>query len=121
MMMRKILFATTALLSLSLAVPAFAQQAPNPDAKQQSGHSQLSQPDQQFVQQAGIGNQFEIQAGQIAKDKASSKDVRQFAQRMIDDHTKVGDHLSKIVQPLDTNVPQQLDDQHRGKLDTLRG
>jgi putative membrane protein len=120
-MMRNVLFTTTALLSLSLAIPALAQQAPNPDAKQQSGQSQLSQPDQQFVQQAGIGNQFEIQAGQIAKDKASNKDVQKFAQRMIEDHTKVGDHLTKIVQPLNAQVPQQLDDQHRNKLDTLRG
>src|SRR4051794_13994226 len=36
-MMRNVLFATTALLSLSLVVPALAQQVPNPDAKQQSG------------------------------------------------------------------------------------
>jgi predicted outer membrane protein/sporulation protein YlmC with PRC-barrel domain len=121
--MRKTLLATTAVTLLSFGAPAIAQQQPNAQQQnQQQGQqqSQLSQQDRQFVQQAGISNQFEIQAAEIAQDKAGNQQVQQFAQRMIKDHRTVGDRLAAVVQPLNVQVPQQLDEQHRRMIEDLR-
>ena len=126
--MRTILMATTAVALLSLSSPALAQKpaSPPPQQNQQQSQTQqqssLSQQDRTFVQQAGIGNQFEIQAGEIAKSKAGgNQQLLQFAERMIDDHRKAGDHLVAIVKPLNVQVPQQLDEAHRQQLEQLRG
>jgi putative membrane protein len=53
--------------------------------------------DQPFVTKlAGVG-MAEVELGTLAKDKASSREVKAFAQRMIDDHTKAGNELKAIA------------------------
>src|SRR5436190_20449456 len=52
--------------------------------------------DQPFVTKlAGVG-MAEVEIGTLAKDKASSREVKAFAQRMIDEHTKAGNELKAI-------------------------
>lgn len=53
--------------------------------------------DQAFVTKlAGVG-MAEVELGTMAKDKASSREVKAFAQRMIDDHSKAGDELKAVA------------------------
>jgi len=53
--------------------------------------------DQPFVTKlAGVG-MAEVEIGTLAKDKASSREVKAFAQRMIDEHTKAGNELKAIA------------------------
>lgn len=53
--------------------------------------------DQAFVTKlAGVG-MAEVELGTLAKDKASSREVKAFAQRMIDEHKKAGDELKAIA------------------------
>jgi putative membrane protein len=69
-------------------------------------HAQLS--DQQFVTKlAGVG-MTEVELGKLAKDKASNGDVKGFAQRMIDDHSKAGDELKAIAQRKNFSWPSAL-------------
>ena len=59
---------------------------------------QAQMSDQAFVTKlAGVG-MTEVELGKLAKDKASSGDVKGFAQRMIDDHSKAGDELKALAQ-----------------------
>jgi putative membrane protein len=39
----------------------------------------------------------EVELAKLARDHAASADVKQFAQMMIDDHTKAGDQLKQIA------------------------
>ena len=64
--------------------PAEAQ--PNQAAAATAQASTISARD--FVHKASIANQFEIESSQLALDKAQSSEVKSFAQRMVDDHTK---------------------------------
>jgi putative membrane protein len=53
--------------------------------------------DQPFVTKlAGVG-MAEVELGTLAKDKASSREVKAFAQRMIDEHTKAGNELKAVA------------------------
>ena len=45
-------------------------------------------------------NQVDIDAGKLAKSKAQSKDVQEFAQRMITDHSGVNKAATELVQKL---------------------
>ena len=59
--------------------------------------------DKMFLKQASEGDLFEIQAAQLALQKSSSDDVKQFAQMMIDDHTNMEHKMKPIAE--EANVP----------------
>ena len=85
----------TFIAGVALAVPAVAVP-----------HAQMS--DQAFVtKMAGVG-MTEVELGKLAKDKASSGDVKGFAQRMIDDHSKAGDELKALAQRRNFTLPSAL-------------
>ncbi|MDB5525109.1 MAG: hypothetical protein JWM58_2872 [Rhizobium sp.] len=50
-----------------------------------------------FVKTVGGANTFEIESSKLAVQKATSADVKEFAQKMIDDHTKAGEELTAIL------------------------
>ncbi len=64
---------------------------------------QASMQDKMFLKQASEGDLFEIQAAQLALQKSSSDDVKQFAQMMIDDHTNMEHKMKPIAE--EANVP----------------
>lgn len=71
------------------------------------GHRATS--DREFVRKAAQGGLAEVQLGQLATEKAASPEVKQFGQRMVDDHTKANDQLKQIAQQQGIQVPDQLD------------
>ena len=74
-------------------------------------------------------NQVDIDAGNLAKGKALSKDVRSFAQLMVTDHTGVNKAATDLVQKLkvkpETSATAESlkkgGDDHLAKLKTLSG
>lgn len=74
-------------------------------------------------------NQVDIDAGKLAKSKAQSKDVKEFAQLMITDHSGVNKSATELVQKLhvtpQTNPTseslQQGGDQNLASLKKLSG
>jgi len=77
---------------------------------------------QDFVQTAATANKFEIDSSKLALDHAQNEDVKNFAQRMIDDHTKAGDDLKAAVKDANAgiDVPDELDQAHKDQLDKLQ-
>ena len=59
---------------------------------------QASMQDKMFLRMASEGDQFEIQSAQLALQKSSSDDVKQFAQLMITDHTRLDNDMKPIAQ-----------------------
>ena len=70
---------------------------------------QRASSDREFVRKAAQGGLAEVQLGQLATEKAASPEVKQFGQRMVDDHTKANDQLKQIAQQQGIQVPDQLD------------
>jgi putative membrane protein len=60
--------------------------------------SQVSAADKKFVTTLASANEGEIQAAQMALDKASSQHVKDVAQTMITDHTAAGSKLTALAQ-----------------------
>jgi putative membrane protein len=54
--------------------------------------------DQAFVTKLGGVAMAEVELGTMARDKASSRDVKGFGQRMIDDHSNAGKELKGIAE-----------------------
>ena len=69
--------------------------------------------DARFARQAAMGGMMEVELGRIAVQKSSNDKVKEFGQRMIDDHSKIGDELKGIAAKNNFNVPSQLDERHK--------
>ena len=71
--------------------------APNPAATpSQTGDREMSN-DLPFLREAAGVNLMEIRLGQLAQSKASNAAVKQFGQRMVNDHTRLEQDLSSMV------------------------
>lgn len=64
--------------------------------------------DKKFAKTAMEGSMAEIKLGQLATQKASSDDVKQFGQRMVDDHTKLNDQMKPIASQIGVNPPDDV-------------
>jgi len=79
----------------------------------ESSGANLSAADRAFVQKAAQGGLAEVQLAQLAQQKTSNADVKQFAQQMIDDHTPNNEQLVKLAEakgltpPTEPNAVQQ--------------
>lgn len=75
-----------------------------------------------FVHKASEANLFEIESSNLAIQKTSAKDVKDFAQQMVADHTHMGDQMKKAITASGTNLTpaSALEDEHQKTLDTLK-
>jgi len=63
-----------------------------------------------FIIQASIGNLQEIAMGRLAVQQAASPDVKAFAQRMIDDHSKAEARLMELIRSRGFQIPHEATD-----------
>ena len=84
-----------------------------------AGQRPPASPDQAFIKKAAVGGLAEVQLGQLAVERAASPDVKQFGQRMVDDHGKANRELMAVVEPKGLAVPTAPDRKHRQVADRL--
>ena len=74
-----------------------------------------------FVTGAAIGDMYEIESSKLALEKAQSADLKKYAQKIIDDHTKMSADLKKAAGTAQgVTVPTALDERRQGMIDNLR-
>ena len=110
--LRQLLLSAGVAISL-MSAAGYAQSAPGglsqPSMQTQQPSAQGSLPatsdspnlqaidDKDFVHKALEGGSAEVQLGQLAAQKAQSEDVKQFGQRMVQDHSRLAE---QVIQPL---------------------
>lgn len=114
--MRRQIAAALAALALA-AAPALAQ-APKSGGTMKSGGT-ISAADRAFAHEAAVGGLTEVELGNLAKEKASSADVKQFGERMATDHGKANDELKSWAQSKNVTLPTELDAKHTAVRDRL--
>ena len=73
-----------------------------------------------FVQQAVVGNLFEVESSKLALDRSQNATVKTFAKSMVDDHTAAGVKLADAVdQAKQARPPLKLDAKHQAILEDL--
>ena len=104
----KHIFAMTALAAaLGAGLPALAA-------------ATLGSSDVKFAQKAASGGMAEVELGKLAQQKAVREETKQFATRMVEDHGKANDELSRIASSNNVNLPQQMDKDTRKEMDKLQ-
>ena len=72
-----------------------------------------------FLMTAASSNMLEIQAGQMAAQKATNAEVRKFAQMMVSHHTTANQQLKAVATPLGVTMPQAMMPVHQAMADRL--
>lgn len=102
--------------------PGTNQNTPTtPNTNTQPGTNQNSNStlDQNFLRQAAQINLLEVQLGQLATQRAASPAVRQYAQRIIQDHTQATTQLQQLARQNGATLPTSVDAQSTALVNQL--
>jgi len=91
--------------SMLLAAPAHADKT--------------STADRTFAEKAASGGMAEVKMGQLAVDKGTSPTVKQFGQKMVDDHSKANDELKEIASKKNLSLPTEVNSKQQATYDKL--
>lgn len=98
------------LLGLAIAAPAAnANDSEHHSPKKKASNSAkacMSTPG--FVKEAAQGGMAEVELGQLAVQRAQDPDIKQFAQRMIDDHARANAALKQLAQQKKWKLPTDM-------------
>lgn len=75
--------------------------------------------DADFVVKAANGGMAEVELGKIAKQKATSANVKEFASKMVEDHSKINDRLKAVAASLNITIPAAIDKEKQDAVDKL--
>src|SRR5437763_1258268 len=93
-------FCVAAIGFVSLAVlltPSLAQKPMDREPSMGMRHNRLSGTDKKFMFKASQGGIAEVKLGELAQRNASSGKVKDFASRMVTDHSKANDELKELA------------------------
>ena len=75
---------------------------------------------QDFVDKAAAGGMFEVNSSKIAEGKTQNGSVKDFAQKMIDDHSAANAKMKTVAEKQKLQVPADAGAEHEGDLASLK-
>lgn len=79
----------------------------------------LSSEDREFMTEAAQGGMLEVALGNAVASKATSPEVKAFAQRMVTDHGKANSELKQLAAKKGVTLSTQLDSKHNAKVEEM--
>lgn len=99
----------------------FAQNNANGITPGSSSAKAVSSADKKFATGAAQGGLAEVELGKLATQKGQSDKVKQFGQRMIDDHSNANTQLKSIAQKNNITLPTDINAKDQALKDKLSG
>jgi putative membrane protein len=81
--------------------------------------SQLARADRGFLEQAAQNGHAEVESSKLALTKAQSAEVKAFAQKMVDDHTKANSELAALASSKGFEAPKEPSLMQKAKMKLL--
>lgn len=84
----------------------------------------VSRSDMELMRELAYANLSEIEAAKLAQSQSKNEQVKNFAQRMMDDHGNAMQELQQLAQQKGVTLPTELDAKHKAeakKLSSLSG
>lgn len=91
----------------------------NSNGDMHAGHGTGMSADAKFAMAAAMGGMEEVEMGRLAAEKGASDEVRQFGQRMVDDHSKANQELMQIASSKGMTLPTALDPKHQADMQKI--
>ena len=99
--------------------PPSEQSGGRPGAVGAGGAGAGVRSDEDFVRDVAMKSMANIELSRMALNKATTAGIKDFAQRLIDDHGAAGNELKSVVSGQPIGWPAQLDNEHRNTADEL--
>ena len=84
----------------SMALPALAAE-------------KMTRAEKSFITDAASGGSMEVQLGQMAQQKGSTQEIKDFGKMMVTDHTKANSELETLISGKKIKVPGKLSSKHQ--------
>ncbi|HWB82609.1 MAG TPA: DUF4142 domain-containing protein [Bryobacteraceae bacterium] len=81
--------------------------------------NRLTSPDSSWAMKAAQGGMAEVKLGRLAQDNASSQAVKDFGQKMVDDHSKANDELKQVASSKGIALPSSISAKDQATYDRL--
>lgn len=75
--------------------------------------------DQKFVEQAAIANLAEVELANLAREKASRPETKEYAEHMLKDHQQANEKLKSLASQKGIQLPTEPDAKHKREKDRL--
>ena len=109
----------TARIALAMAAAVGLALAYRPATAQDKGKGKSKHDDTAFIQKTASAGIHEVKLGEIANDRAMDPEVKQFATRMVTDHTKANRELKAVAEQMGVQVPDKMMQEHQEHVDKL--
>ena len=87
--------------------------------KHGKNENKIARADRKFMQDAAEGGMFEVQAGQLAANKASDDKVKQFANKLVEDHQSANNELMALARTKGLELPAAPSRSERREIEKL--
>jgi putative membrane protein len=111
--------ASTLSLAAQSSTPASKANPATATKSAQTAAEKTANPDARFVMGVAEGGMAEIELGQLAADKASNAQVKEFGHQMMADHTKMGNELKPLAASKDIMLPTSVSARDKATKDRL--
>ena len=85
----------------------------------QANAATVSASDQEFMMAAAQGGMLEVKLGDLAAQKGTRDDVKNFGQKMVTDHTQINNDMKALAGQKGVGLPDGLDAKHQAMYDKL--
>lgn len=104
----------------ALTATAHAQTAAPPaGTASAAAHRDVSRTDRHFLENAAAGGMAEVALGNMARERGTSDAVKQFGERMVQDHTRANEEVNRLAAARGVGTPTDSDRHHRRAMDKL--
>src|ERR1044072_311404 len=86
---------------------------------EQTGMANMAAADHNFLMDAAMGGLMEVELGRVAAQQGTSEAIKQFGQRMVDDHSKANEALTTLASSKGVTLPTSIDDKKRAQVTKL--
>ena len=94
----------------------------NANGDMHAGHDMASMSKEaKFAMEAAMGGMAEVEMGRLATQKASNDRVKQFGQKMVDDHSKANNDLKQAATQEGIELPADTSAKHKAAMQKLSG
>ena len=85
-----------------------AHQENTPTQQQSTRRANAPYSDEVFLRNAAEGSMADVKLGQLAEEKAAAPEVKNFAKRMVEDHSKALEEVKQIAAQEGINLPTDI-------------
>ena len=96
-----------------------ADKSSMPQSDQKASMKSEARKDRLFMEKAAAGGLMEVNLGNAVKDKAQSQEVKDFASKMVTDHSKANDELKELMSKKGLSAPTDVPAKDKATADKI--